>query len=450
MPIERPKGFLAFTIVWFGQVISLMGTAMSGFALTIWAWQFTGSATALALMGFFSFGPTVIFSPIAGALVDRWNKKLVMALSDLAAGLSTIAIFILYSLGHLQIWHMYVAGAFSGFFQAFQWPAYSAAISVMVPKEQYSRSSAMMSLAESGSGIFAPILAGALIGLIGIANILLIDIATFVFAIGVLMVIYIPPVPVSHEGKASRGSIWQESLFGFKYIWARPSLLGLQLIFFFGNLMSTLAGVLIAPMILARTGNNAQMLGIIESVGSAGGIAGGLILSAWGGPKRRVNGVIFGWLFSGLLGMCIYSLNLGVAAWVIGSFCFSFFIPLVNSSNQGIWQSKVPPDLQGRVFSVRRLIAQITAPLAMLISGPLADFVFEPAMRLPGSTMASTFGFITGTGPGTGMSLILFFSGLTVTMIGIIAYSIPRIRNVETILPDHDQLKAPAEEPAPA
>ena len=188
MPIERPKGFVGFTIVWFGQVISLMGSAMSGFALTIWAWQITGQATALALMGFFSFGPTVLFSPIAGALVDRWNKKLVMMISDLAAGLSTIAILILYTSGHLQIWHMYVAGAFSGFFQAFQWPAYSSAISVMVPKAQYTRAAGMMSLAEWGSGIFAPVLAGALIGLIGIGPILWIDIATFIFAITALLI----------------------------------------------------------------------------------------------------------------------------------------------------------------------------------------------------------------------------------------------------------------------
>jgi DHA3 family macrolide efflux protein-like MFS transporter len=292
MQLQRPRGFLAFSIVWFGQVISLMGTALSGFALTIWAWQLTGSATALALMGFFSFGPTVLFSPIAGALVDRWDKKWVMMISDLASGLATIAIFILYSLGHLQIWHMYVAGAFSGLFQAFQWPAYSAAISVMVPKAQYSRAAGMMSLAEWGSGIFAPVLAGMLIGLIGIANILLIDIATFIFAILALIVIYVPPVPASAEGEQSRSSIWKESLFGFKFIWSRPSLFGLQLIFFFGNLMSTLAGALMAPMILARTSNNAQLLGLVQSVGSAGGILGALIISAWGGPKRRVSGVI--------------------------------------------------------------------------------------------------------------------------------------------------------------
>ena len=288
--------------------------------------------------------------PIAGALVDRWNKKLVMALSDVASGLSTIAIFILYTSGDLQLWHMYVAGAFSGIFQAFQWPAYSAAISVMVPKEQYARAAGMMSLAEWGSGIFAPVLAGALVGLIGIGNILLIDIATFMFAVGVLLIIYIPPVPVSHEGKESRGSLWKESLFGFKYIWSRPSLFGLQLIFFFGNMMSSLAGVLLSPMILARTGDNAQLLGLVMSVGSAGGIAGSLLMTAWGGPKKRVNGVIFGWMLGGMLGQFMFGLKFGVPIWMVSAFFFSFFGPVINSSNQAIWQSKVPPDLQGRVF----------------------------------------------------------------------------------------------------
>ena len=441
MPIERPKGFVGFTIVWFGQVISLMGSAMSGFALTIWAWQITGQATALALMGFFSFGPTVLFSPIAGALVDRWNKKLVMMISDLAAGLSTIAILILYTSGHLQIWHMYVAGAFSGFFQAFQWPAYSSAISVMVPKTQYTRAAGMMSLAEWGSGIFAPVLAGALIGLIGIGPILWIDIATFIFAITALLIIHVPPVPRSAEGEASRGSLAKESLFGFKYILSRPSLLGLQLIFFFGNFMSSVGGTLQAPMILARTSNNAQMLGLIQSVGAAGGIIGSVLISTWGGPKKRVNGVIIGWLLSGLLGPVLFGLNFGTILWMAAAFFGSFFGPIINSSNQAIWQSKVQPDLQGRVFSVRRMIAQITAPAAMLVAGPLADKVFEPAMRDPQNIRSRTFGWLFGVGPGAGMGMILTISGAFILVIAMVSWLMPKIRKVETILPDHDLAK---------
>ncbi|MBI4928738.1 MAG: MFS transporter [Anaerolineae bacterium] len=445
MKLQRPTGFAAFVIVWLGQVISLMGSAMSGFALTIWAWQFTGSATALALMGFFAFGPTVLFSPIAGALVDRWNKKLVMALSDIAAGTTTIAILILYATGNLQIWHMYVAGAISGLFQAFQWPAYSAAISVMVPKEQYARSAGMMSLAEWGSGIFAPVLAGTFIGLIGISSILIIDIVTFVLAVLALIIIKLPPIPVSEEGKKSRGNIWQESLYGFRYILARPALLGLQMIFFFGNLMATISGTLSTPMILARTGDNAQILGLVQTLGSAGGIAGSLIISAWGGPKRRIHGVVFGWLLSGLLGQFLFGFNFGIPGWLIANFFCLFFGPIINSSNQAIWQSKVPPDLQGRVFSVRRMIAQITAPVAMLVAGPLADRVFEPAMRVDTSALSRIFGGITGVGPGAGMAAIMSISGVMIVFISFFLYINPMIRNVETSLPDHDMIPQTAD-----
>src|SRR5688572_33436778 len=129
----------AFTAICAGQTFSLLGTGMSGFALVIWAYLETGQATTLALAAFFRFAPTVILSPIAGALVDRWNRKLVMMLSDLAAGLSTIAVLLLYLMDSLEIWHLLVTGAFAGAFQAFQFPAYSAAISTMLPKQHYGR-----------------------------------------------------------------------------------------------------------------------------------------------------------------------------------------------------------------------------------------------------------------------------------------------------------------------
>jgi len=438
MPIQRPKSFLTFVFIWFGQVISLVGTSLSAFALTIWAWELTGSATALALVGFFNFGPTVIFSPIAGALVDRWDKKWVMMVSDLASGLATILIFFLYSSGNLQLWHLYAAGAFSGLFQAFQWPAYSTAITVLVPKAQYGRAAAMMSLADWGSGLFGPVLAGALIGVIGIGNILLIDITTFVIAILILLVSVIPKVPKSEEGLKNSGNIWQESLFGFKYIWKRPSLLGLQIMFFAGNLMGSLTNTLISPMILGRTDNNAQLLGLVQSVGSAGGVVGALLISVWGGPKRRVNGVIFGWLFAGLLGQILYGTNLGLPVWMAAAFIYNFFFPVLNSSNQAIWQSKVPPDLQGRVFSIRRLIAQITVPIAMLAAGPLADFVFEPALQNPQSGLSTVFNWLVGSGIGSGMGLIVIFSGIGMASISLVAWLIPQIRNVDTILPDFD------------
>ncbi|MFQ5436486.1 MAG: MFS transporter [Anaerolineae bacterium] len=444
MKSTQSTGMFAFVIVWIGQVISLMGSAMTGFALTIWAWQITGQATALALVGFFSFGPTVLFSPIAGALVDRWNRKLVMMLSDLAAGLSTVAILLLYVTDNLQIWHLYVAGAFSGVFQAFQWPAYSAAISTMLPKKQYTRASGMISLAESGSGILSPLLAGLLLGVIGIGGIMTIDIVTFLAAIGALLFVRIPQPRVTEEGREGRGSLWAESLYGFRYIWARPGLFGLQLVFFAGNLMGSFGFTVMAPMILARTNNNEIIFGSVQSAFAVGGVVGGLLLSIWGGPKRRVHSVLLGHVFAGLSGQMLLGLGQGLPVWLVAGFLGMFIIPIINGSNQALWQAKVAPDVQGRVFATRRLIAQISAPAAMLMAGPLADRVFEPAMQA-GGWLADTFGWLVGTGPGTGMSLMLVFSGLLVAVAGLGGFLFPAVRNVEDILPDHDRA-APVEQ----
>ncbi|HRW48428.1 MAG TPA: MFS transporter, partial [Caldilinea sp.] len=192
--IERrePRGMTAFTIIWIGQFLSLLGTSMTRFALTIWAFQVTGEATALALVGFFSFAPVIIFSPIAGALVDRWNRKFVMILSDLAAGLSTVAVLLLYATGRLEIWHLYVAGAFAGAFESFQFPAFSAAMSMLVPKAQYGRANGLVSLADSTTTIVAPILAGILLGIVGIAGIMAIDIVTFVVAVLAVLLVAVP------------------------------------------------------------------------------------------------------------------------------------------------------------------------------------------------------------------------------------------------------------------
>jgi MFS family permease len=430
----------AFTIVWLGQVVSLLGTGMTQFAITIWAWQVTGEATALALVGFFNFAPQILFSPVAGALVDRSNRKLVMMLSDLAAGLSTITLLLLYTSGNLQIWHLYIAGAFTGIFQAFQWPAYSAAISTMLPKDQYARADAMLGLAESAAGIFAPVAASFLLGIIGLSGIMTIDVVTFLVAVGALLFVHIPQPEVSQEGRSGQGNLLSESLYGFRYIFARPSLLGLQLVFFGGNMLATLAFILLAPYILARTSNSQITLGLVEAAFGLGGLVGGLALARWGGPKRKVHGVLMGWSILGI-GTTLMGLGQAFQSWVVVSLVLSYINPLVNASNQAIWQAKVPPDVQGRVFATRRLIAQITIPLAMLLAGPLADRIFEPGMVASGN-LAAAFGGLVGVGSGAGIGLIYVIAGLLTLVIGLGGYAFPAIRHAESILPDHDAVAA--------
>jgi MFS family permease len=427
-----------FTILWLGQFASLLGSAMSNFALTIWAWETTGTATALALTGLAFVLPNIIVYPIAGVLVDRLNRKLIMMLSDLAAGIGTIAILLLYTTSSLQIWHLYIIFSFMGLFQSFQFPAYSAAVSSMLDKEQYVRASGMLSLAQSASGIFAPIAAGIFLNVVGIGGILLFDIFSFILAIGALLFVYVPQSTgyKTHEKKAS---ILEDSLFGFKYIFARKGLLGLQLVFFLMNFTGNLCFPLLAPMVLSQTGNNTMIWGTVSSAFGVGGVVGGLLLSAWGGPKKRIHGVLAGSALSSIFGLTVLGLANSIYFWVVGAFITMLFIPFINGSNQAIWQSKVPPVMQGRVFASRAFIALLSQPIAMLITGPLADNFLLPGM-MDGGRLVNFFGWLIGTGPGKGISLLLFLMGVLGTIISLGGYLFKEVRDIEEIIPDHDEV----------
>jgi len=425
-----------FVVVWLGQVVSLLGSAMTWFALTLWAYELTEKATALALLSLFAFGPAILLSPMAGALVDRWDRKLVLILSDLAAGLATLVVLLLHGTGSLQLWHLYVIGLLAGSFQAFEYPAIAAAITMMVPKEQYGRASGMLEMAWAASSVFAPLMAGILLGTIGLTGILIIDVITFVFAIGALLVVSIPQPPKHKVGLRERGSIWQESLYGFRYIWKRPSLLALQLLFAVGNLVDYGGFVLFAPMILARTDGNELVLGSVQSAAAIGGVIGGALLTVWGGSKRRIYGVLGGWALSSL-GLLWMGLGRGLMVWLLAALTYAIFEPIVNGSDRAIWQSKVAPDVQGRVFATQLLISQITIPIAMLLVGPLADLVFEPAM-MPGGILTGVFGWLVGVGPGAGMALMISIAGVMGMILPLLGYAIRNVREVESIMPDYD------------
>jgi MFS family permease len=437
-PPRRLSGMLGFTLVWVGQIVSVLASGMTTFAMTIYMYQQTHSATAMAFVQVAYITPFLIMSPIAGVMVDRYNRKLMMMVSDIAGGTATLVLCILYFTGHLEYWQVYVTSAIAGIGTTFQWPAYSAAISVMIPKEQYGRANGMMSLIEAGPGVVSPFLAGALIPLIQIGGILFLDTVTFGLAILALAAVFVPQPLQTEEGHAAAGGWLKEASFGFKYIFARPSLLGLQLVFFFGNLFSGIGFTLLAPMILARTAQNTVTLGSVESAASIGMVVGGIAMSAWGGLKRRAHGVLLGWIFAGLGGTILFGLGHSLAVWLPTIFIGGLFSPFINASNQSIWQAKVAPELQGRVFSARRLIAWFTNPISPIIGGTLADYVMEPAMKAQGSWLAHTMGPLFGTGPGSGMSLLITLCGIAILLVGVVAYTVPAIRDADTALPDHD------------
>jgi hypothetical protein len=191
-------------------------------------------------------------------------------------------------------------------------------------------------------------------------------------------------------------------------------------------------------MILLRTGNDSVSLGLVQSAGAIGGVVGGVLMSAWGGFKRRVHGVLAGWIVSSFF-FSLAGLGTSLPFWIGAMALSSILAPLINGSNQAIWQSKVAPDVQGRVFSARMLIAWMTNPISPLIAGTLADYILEPAMRAP-SALSSAFGWLVPTGPGAGMGLLIFLSSLGGILAGLAGYFAHPVRHAEDILPDHDTL----------
>lgn len=431
---------LGFGIVCLGQVVSILASNMTGFALAIWVFQRTSSATALGMMQTAFIVPYLVFIPIAGALVDRYDRKRLMMVSDLTAALGTMAILILYATGALQIWHFYVVNVFVGLGSAFQWPAYSAAITTMVPKAQYGRANGLLSLVQAGPGVLAPLMAGALLPVIGLYGILLIDIVTFAVAIGALLVVHIPPPVRTAEGEEGRGSLLGEAVFGFRYILKRPSLLGLVLLLFFANLFLGFPNSVTVPMVLSRTGNDSLVLGAVQTAGAVSWVIGSLLMSAWGGFKRRIHGVLLGWSLYCVFGAILLGFGRGLPIWIPALLLAGIMATVGNASSQALLQAKVAPDVQGRVFAARRMISWAPDALTPVLGGLLADLVMEPAMRSEGS-VALLLGRLVGTGPGAGMSLIMIFFGLCTIVTLLSGYLAPHIRNMEAILPDHDQLQ---------
>jgi MFS family permease len=410
---------------------------MSSLALGLWAWQESGSATALALMTFFATAPALLVGPVAGALVDRWDRQTVLITTDLVSGLGSLALFALHTLGMLELWHLYAVGALTAAAQSFQWPAYGAAITLLVPKEQYGRANGMVALAEPLSAIGAPALAGLLIGTIGVAGVLAVDIVSFLFAVAMLLLVRVPRPPRSAEGAAARrNSLWADSLFGFRYIRGRPGLLGLLGVFLVFNLISACSFGLMAPYVLARSGGDPHILSATMALFGVGGVAGGLAMGVWGGPPRHIDGVLVSMALSGLFGATLMGIGRELPLWAAAIFLTGALLPIATGSSQAIWQAKVQPDLQGRVFAARRMIAQLCFPLGLALAGPMADRVFEPALR-EGGALAATAGLLVGTGPGAGMGLMFVLAGMLGGAVALSAYLVPAIRNLERDLPDH-------------
>ncbi len=434
------NGIRTFVIVWFGQLVSLVGSGLFGFAVGVWFFQQTGSATLLALMTLFDVLPGLLVMPFTGALADRKSRRLLMMAGDSICAISTITVALLIWQGSSAYWLFYLALALGSIGNAIQWPAYNASVAMLIPEKHLGRANGLMQLGEAIATIGAPLLAGILVVTIGIAGVIVIDFVTFLFAITTVFLVRIPqPEPLAEE-EASEAPWWRQATFGWRYIRVRPGLLSLLLLFALLNFI--VGGVTVLTPALVLSFATAAMLGIVQAAGGGGMLLGGLAMTSWGGPKRRIVGVL-GFMFLGAIGLVLYGLQPLILLIAVGAFVFYFTLPIINASSQVIWQSKVELPFQGRVFAVRRMLAQITAPLAYLLAGLAADNYFGPAL-MPGGSLAGSIGQVIGVGAGRGIGLMFVAGGVLAGITAIAGYLYPRLRNVEDELPD----VLPEEEPA--
>jgi MFS family permease len=424
-------GLRTFFTVWGGQLVSGLGSTMSAFAVQFWVYRETGSVTNLAMIALAFSVPAVVIGPFAGALVDRWDRRLTMLAADVAAAIATLALALLYAADSLEIWHVFLAVAVIGVGGAFQQPAWLASIPLLVPKAHLGRANGLVQLNDGVGLVLAPALAGAVLVTAGLQAVLFIDVATFLVAMITLAMVRFPR-PERHEATQA-ASLWGEAVLGWRFVRERPGMFGILWIFAGVNFSLAFTNVLLIPLVVAISSEGAA--GGVLSAAGFGLLAGSVAVSAWGGPKRRVRGLMAA-IVAGGTAVAVAGLRPSVLLVAVGSVALMTVVPVANTASQVLWQLKVPPAMQGRVFSIRRMISQGISPIAILLSGPLADNVFEP-MLAEGGSLAGSVGAVIGTGPGRGVALMFVITGLMMVLLGMIGYAIPRIRNLETELPDH-------------
>lgn len=426
-----------FVAVWAGQLVSLAGSSLSTFALGVWVYQRTNSVTLFALISVFAVVPSLLALSVAGALVDRWDRRRVMIVGDTGSAVCTLLIALLIWLSLFNIVLLYLIVAVKSVFEAVQRPAYSASITMLVPREQLARANGMVQLGIAVAQIVAPLLGSVLLSLVQIYGVLLIDLATSVFALAVLLLVRFPRPAKGRADDAER-SLFGEAAYGWTYITARPGLLGLTCLFFFTNLIFGIVSVLVTPLLLTMT--SAKGLGTVLTIGGTGMLAGSLLMSTWGGPRRRIQGVLCAILVEGV---AILSSGLSPSVVLIAVAAFAFFlaVPVDNGCTRTIVQSKVAPEVQGRVFAVIQIITFSSLPLGYLMAGPLVERVFQPLID---GRLADSVGRIIGVGPGRGIGLLFIFIGLLMMLTALAGYLYPRLRMVEQELPDALITEAPA------
>ena len=429
-----------FLIVWFGQLISLLGSKLTEFALGFWileqTYRDTGTITQFALTILLIYLPKVIVSPFAGVLIDRWNRRYAMIMSDVVTTLITIIVIFLVSTNQLEVWHIYLAITVTSTFNAFQTPASTAAIAQVVPPEHYSRANGMVQVSSGVAKIVSPFIAGILMKFIGLEGVLTIDLGTFFVALFTLSIVRFPNVKRRRSRNKSATKIFlQDTISGWNYIATRPGLLRLISFVSISFFTTGMVEVVIWPLLYKP--DSTQQLGTVLSIGGCGVLLGSLLMSIWGNTKYRVITIVGCVGLQGIVTL-FAGLKISVIVLAVGVFLYLFSHPILVSSNQAIWQSKVPTHLHGRIFALIQSLERSLAVIAYLLAGPLVDTILNPLMA-EGGLLHYLTPFIGGQiGQDGGISLLLVLLGIFNLILVAIAFKEPRLLNLETELPDRN------------
>ena len=412
--------FKKYIIFWLSQSVSQLGSAMTGFALILWAYTQNNSALTVSLMSFCSYVPYIIVSLFAGTFVDSHSKKKIMLTADTLAAVCSVCVLLLYLNNGLRIEHIYLVNCIIGFMNAFQSPASAVAIGRIVPKEKLANVSGMNSFSSNLTSVLTPVLAAFLFALNGLRLILIIDLGSFLFAFLVLLLVI--SVPETERNAQKKPSIFAGCKEGFAFLKQNRGILVIILTMALLNFFSRLTYEnILSPMILSRSGNNSVVLGIVNAVMGIGGIVGGIIVSAGKFSRNHVKMIYVSAAVSFLLGDLLMGIGRNVILWSIAGLAASLPIPFINAGQNVILYKKIPDEIQGRVFAVRNAIQYSTIPAGILLGGFLADYVFEPYM-LSDNPVTSFLHLLVGNGAGSGMAVMFLCTGICGCIFSCLSY----------------------------
>ncbi|WP_329425085.1 amino acid adenylation domain-containing protein [Streptosporangium sp. NBC_01495] len=424
-----PPSMKRFAAVAAGQLISIVGSSLTEFAIPLWIYITTGSLPMMALFAVLALVPGMLVSPLAGALVDRYDRRKVMLAGDVGAFGTQLALGVLLWTGNLQIWHIYPLLVLLSVALTFQRLAYNSAIPQLVPKRFLGHANGVVQMVTGTAQLVVPLVAVGLMTVIGLEGILVLDVVSYVFAIGVLIFVRFPKTMAWKR----RESLVAEMVEGWKFSWGNRGFRGMLFFFAVLNIFLSPLFLLISPLVLGFA--TLEDVGRISFFGGLGVFLGGLTMTVWGGPRRRrLRGVMLSTLVLGLFCL-VTGLQQNLVLIAVGAFGMSFWLTMLNGVYATIIQVKVPQRFHGRVIALNTLIAWSTLPIGFGLVAPYGSTLFEPLL-VPGGPLADTVGLVLGTGEGRGVGLMYVLFAVAIAVTALVAMRTRTLSRFDVDVPD--------------